>query len=235
MSKSHVAMLVLPAAILAACVESRDPVADDSANPQKVVREALRVQVDRARGTRWELDWGNAYAYDIATGQLIRRVSLTGANLSGAHEACRPDMLLNRFGTVIISSNAQPSLWRISPSRFEIERFDIEVDSDQDKDFGFSGLAWSPGERELFAVSAATGTLWRIDLATAKASKVELSAPIPGACGLASIAGGGMRFRSPTLMVTLDPTRETQLVSLSGDLASGKVGSPGDTHLAAWN
>lgn len=185
MSKSRVAMLLLPAAIaLAACVESREPVADVSASSEKVVRPILRVKEDLARGRRWELGWGTLAAYDIATDQLVRSVTLEGANLTGAREACLPDMLLSRSGAVIVSSNAQPSLWRIDPERFEIERYDVEVDGDLDKDFGFSGLAWSADERVLFAVGAPTGTRWRIDLASAKGSKVELSAPIRGDCGL---------------------------------------------------
>ena len=56
MSKSHAAIIILSATVtLAACVESREPVAEPSAHSEKAVREALRVQVDRARGTRWEL------------------------------------------------------------------------------------------------------------------------------------------------------------------------------------
>ena len=168
MSKSHVALLVFTAA-LAACVQSREPVAEATTAKEDADRPVLRVQVDRARGTRWELGWGTASAYDIATGQLLRNVSLEGANLSGARDVALPDMVLTRFGAVIVSSNAQPSIWRISPSRFEVERFDLEVDSDHDKDFGFTALTWSAGERELFGVSTATGSLWRIDLATSKA------------------------------------------------------------------
>ena len=75
-----------------------------------------------------------ASAYDTATGERIRVVRLSGANLSGAPETCVPDMLVSRTGALIVSSNAQPSLWRISPSHFEVERFDIELDSDRDKD-----------------------------------------------------------------------------------------------------
>ena len=97
-------------------------------------------------------------------------------------------MLLSRSGALIVSSNAQPSLWRISPSRFEVERYDIEVDSDRDKDFGFTGLTWGTDEKVLYAVGTPTGTLWRIDLVSARASKVDLSTSTREACGL-SIGG----------------------------------------------
>ena len=172
MSKSHVAILVLSAAFaLPGCVDSRQPVT--LAKAQAADRIVLQVKEDLARGRRWELGWGSLDVYDIATDQLVHVVRLEGANLSGGREVAPPDMVMTRFGAVIVSSNAQPSIWRISPSRFEVERFDLEVDSDHDKDFGFTALTWSAGERELFAVSTATGSLWRIDLARSKASKVE--------------------------------------------------------------
>ena len=168
MSKSHAAILILSAIVtLAACVESREPVAEFLAKAEEAASPMLRVREDLARGTRWELAWGTVYVYDIATGQLIRSVSLQGANLSASRDTRLPDMLLSRSGAMIVSSNAQPSLWRISP-----ERFDVEVDRDHDKDFGFSDLAWSADGRELHAVSAATGSAWRIDLARGKATKV---------------------------------------------------------------
>ena len=168
MSKSHVAILVLAVAFaLPGCVDSRQP--GTLAKTQAADRTILQVKEDLARGRRWELGWGTLDVYDIATDELVHVVSLEGANLSGAREVAPPDMVLTRFGAVIVSSNAQPSIWRISPSSFEVERFDLEVDSDHDKDFGFTALTWSAGERELFGVSTATGSLWRIDLATSKA------------------------------------------------------------------
>jgi hypothetical protein len=236
MSKSHVAILILPAAItLAACVESGKPVAEGTTTMQGAASPVLRVKEDRARGRRWELGWGTASAYDVGTGQLVRTVSLSGANLSAGHDACLPDMLLGRSGAVIVSSNAQPSIWRINAERFEIERYDIEVDSDQDKDFGFSGLAWSADEMVLYAVSAATGSMWSIDLASSKASKVELSAPVHGACGLARVASPGAWRGATTLVVTIEPTKTTRLVSITPDMARGKVEVRDETSLAAAN
>ncbi|MEO5676011.1 MAG: hypothetical protein ABIQ84_00560 [Usitatibacter sp.] len=173
MSKSHAAILILSAtATLAACVDSQDTVTEPRAKAVEAASPMLRVKEDLARGTRWELGWGTVYVYDIATGRLLQSVSLQGANLSASRDTRLPDMVLSRSGALIVSSNAQPSLWRISPERFEVERFDVELDRDNDKDFGFSDLAWSADGRELHALSAATGSAWRIDLARGKATKV---------------------------------------------------------------
>jgi len=183
MSKCHAVIFVVRVAILlAGCSEHPAPVAEPVAAREESAHQVLRVKEDLARGRRWELGWGAAYAYDVASGQLIRRVPLPGASFSGARETCLPDMLLSRSGALIVSSNAQPALWRISPAHFEVERFDIAVDSDKVKDFGFSGLAWGADEKALYGVSAVMGTLWRIDLDSAAASKIALSSRAPGAC-----------------------------------------------------
>ena len=234
MSKSHAVIAIIAAVItLTGCLESPDSLADPSASSEETVRQALRIKADLARGRRWELDWGVASAYDIASEQLIRRVRLPGASFSAARESCLPDMLLSRSGALIVSSNAQPSLWRISPSRFEVERYDIELDSDNDKDFGFTGLTWGADESTLFAVSATTGTLWRIDLVSAKASKVELSAPIRGACGLALAPNAGVGRPSTTLVVTIGSSKAAQRISLAPGLARGEVRNVRSTELAA--
>jgi hypothetical protein len=179
MSKCHAVIFVVPAVILfAGCSEFPAPIAEPVAAREESAHEVLRVKEDLARGRRWELGWGAAYVYDAASGQLIRRIPLPGASFSAARETCPPDMLLSRSGALIVSSNAHTALWRISPTRFEVERFDIEVDSDKDKDFGFSGLAWDVDEKVLYAVSAVMGTLWRIDLESAAARKIAVTPAI---------------------------------------------------------
>ena len=89
---------------------------------------------------------------------------------------------------MIVSSNAEPVLWRIDPVTFEARRYDIVPDSDRSKDFGFSALAWDANETALYAASAMTGTLWRIDLDGATATKIASSPQIRGACTLAERA-----------------------------------------------
>ena len=180
------AIVVIPSALtLAGCVESSEPPARPEAAAADSRARVLRTRVDVARGLRWELTWGAVSAFDVATGERIREVRLEGANLSGAPETCVPDMVVSRSGALVVSSNAQPSLWRISPARFEVERFDIALDADADKDFGFTALAFTPGESALYAASAVTGSLWRIDLAAAAGRKVDGVASQRGACTLA--------------------------------------------------
>ena len=160
---------------LAGCVETSKK-ADDFATPVGAKAAALRTTTDLARGMRWELGWGSVAAYDVATGRLIRTVELPGVTLSGATGSPPPDMVLDRTGALIVSSNITTRIWRISPARFETEVYDIEPDRDADKDFGFTSLAWSANGRELYGTSSMGGTPWRIDLNAGKAVRLGTGA-----------------------------------------------------------
>ncbi len=161
MSKSHLASLVF--AIFASSTALAEP--------------ALRTKVDVARGYRWELEAGTVSLYAIG-GELIRQVRLPGAFFSGARASCLPDMLIApRTGELIVSSNANPRLWRVHPTRLELQVYDIELAADQDKDFGFAGLAWGPSEKIVYATGAVMRTAWRIDLESERATRLAAPAP----------------------------------------------------------
>jgi len=178
MSKLYAATILIPAAIAFAGPFESEPATADSAQVGRAdVAPPLRVVMDLARGRRWELGWDGARAYDLATGRLIRHVRLPGAVLSGARESRPPDMLLDRSGALIVSSNAQPRLWRISPARFEVEAYELQLASDQDKDFGFHELAWGANDATFYAKSSPGGSGWKIDLGAGRARKIEAISP----------------------------------------------------------
>ncbi|HET9469763.1 MAG TPA: hypothetical protein VFO24_01585, partial [Usitatibacter sp.] len=182
---------ILSGLSIAGCTETQDTMGP--AARAGVPHEVVRAKSDAPRARRWELGWGAAFAYDAASGRLIRRVRLADASMSGAPGTCRPDLVVSRSGAVLVSSNAEPVLWRIDPASFEVRRYDIVADVDRDKDFGFSALAWDAGEKTLYAASAIMGTLWRIDLESRSATRVALTVPVRGACALAASEGEGGR------------------------------------------
>ena len=183
MSKSHIAILSISAiAVLTSCVGISERVAEPVVQFDDISASSLRATHDLARGRRWELGWGTVAAYDAATNRPVRRVALEGASLTSARGACRPDMLLERSGALLVSSNTQPVLWRVSPERFEVERFDIRLEDGRGRDVGFSSLAWAADGRTLHALDSSTGTPWHIDLVALKARRVEAGAKLSNAC-----------------------------------------------------
>jgi hypothetical protein len=184
MPKYIAAVSIIPAAFAFAFAGSftpETPVVEPGAY-DVAVQPAVRVQLDLARGRRWELRWDAVSVHDIASGELVRRIPLPGAAFSASRDSCLPDMLLSRSGALIVSSNVHPRLWRVSPARFEVEVYDIAVNGDEGKEFGFTSLAWGNSERTLFARSAPGGTQWRIDPVAGGAVKVG-SAPTRLSCG----------------------------------------------------
>jgi len=147
MSKCHIAMF---AASLFASHAAADP----------------GTMLDPTRGYRWELHGATVSLHAIGGG-LIREVRLPGAIFASSRDASPPDMLvMPRTGELIVASNATPRLWRVHPTRREMQVYDIELAAERDKDFGFSALAAAPDERTLYARSSTSSTAWRIDLGT---------------------------------------------------------------------
>ena len=182
MSKCHLASLVIRAAfILAGAFVSGTAIAGTTSSSGERTHETLGVVADPAHGRRWELGLGEVLVYDTASSALIRRIRLPDAIFSGARGACRPGMVLTRGGSLIVASNANPRLWVIGSAHFEVESFELALDSDQDKDFGFSTLAWGP-DGTLRGTSAMMGTAWRIDLESRTATKIAAAASLR-ACG----------------------------------------------------
>jgi hypothetical protein len=96
-----------------------------------------------------------------------------------------PDLALGPRGEAVVTSNVVPTLWRIDPETLAVSVHALALDSDTDKEVGFSGLVYSPGHEAFFAVSDAHGSLWRIDPQLETARKIWLSAPVTRAFGLA--------------------------------------------------
>ena len=153
-----------------------------SALPQDDRKHVLRIRIDAERQRIWVLDAAGLFAYDAASSRLIRRWSLDDTQHSNQH--CLPDMAVHPSGTVFISSAIQPKLWRIDGATLEASAREIAVNADQGKDFGFSALTFAGDDNTLYAGSAMTGALWKVDFARATATKLNLPEPIIGACAL---------------------------------------------------
>ena len=99
-------------------------------------------------------------------------VSIPGWILAEEPYACPPELAVGPKGEAVITSNVVPTLWRIDPETLAVTEHPIALDADRDRDVGFSRLAYSPRHGAYFAVSAAHGSLWRIDTQLQRAEKL---------------------------------------------------------------
>ena len=144
----------------------------------------LRFQKDAARDRGWLLTASGVFVFTLSTRQTVAQVSLPQWTWANAAFSCPPDLAVGPKGEALISSNVEPTLWRVDPVTLAVSRHALALDADTDKDVGFTGLAFSEVQGAFYAVSH-FGALWRIDPLLQRAQKVDLSAPMPTACGVA--------------------------------------------------
>lgn len=177
-SKSKRIVVVFAAAMLAAC--DGDPLGA-RASPHEDQLQVLRIREDPERNRLWLLDHDAVSLYHNKSGKLLQRIVLPGWIHFGEQFGCPPDLALDPSGAVFVTSNVLPVLWRIDPVQFEVTLLDIALDADQDKDMGFTGLAFA-ADGIFIAANAIHGTLWQIDLRASSAQKVASYAPVRGSC-----------------------------------------------------
>lgn len=167
-----IAVTVIAASMFA--VFDGSPRREDPAEPGFEI-----IRTDAARNRLWVLDHEALELYDNTNGRRLRRIILPDWVLLGKRYGCPPDLALDSAGAVFVSSTLLPVLWRIGPQRFEVTRIELALDTDADKDVGFTGLSFA-GDRTLLA--AGFGSLWRVDTSTASAKKIATYPVLAGAC-----------------------------------------------------
>jgi hypothetical protein len=175
-----ISSMVIGLCFTSACAETH---ANPAPNAGLGDMDALRIERDRARDRVWMLKRDGVYLYDGATRWLIRRFELPEWRYAPDEYACPPDLVIDAAGSAIVSSNVVPMLWRIAPRSAEAVLVELRLDKDTDKDVGFTALLYA-NQRTLIGASSPHGSLWVIDLASQRAKKVNLAAPIRGVCAL---------------------------------------------------
>ena len=199
----------------------------------------LRIRLDARRERLWILDVGNVHVYDLARNRLVRSIALPNWFYADDGSNCLPDLQLDRHGAAFVSDNIQPKLWRIDADRFSVQERSVRLDSQRSVDAGFSALAISEGG-VMFAAMAAPGSLWRIDTGSFRAEKIQLSAPIHGACAMETL--GGVRSRELVVFVLASGRARLDVRRIDmkpgsnqayiGTVAPGSVVAP--ASLLAW-
>jgi len=166
----------------------------------------------------WVIEAGNLYLQE--PGKPRRALELPGWHWAGEPYACAPDIAVGPRGEVVVTSNVLPVLWKIDPETLKVSVHRLELDSDTDKDVGFSGLVYSERNGAYFAVSGPHGSLWRIDPLLRRAQKVGLSQPLRDACAVSV-----QRQQRPSVFSRLCVRGES--VSLAPDQRSAYVQATG--------
>jgi hypothetical protein len=152
-----------------------------------VLRDGFRIRRDAVRNRIWLLGLESVRVYDGQTKRLIRAIALP--SWSVARFACDPDMVLDRSGSAIVSSNTEPRLWRIDAGSFEVSEHAIVLQGRERWDVGFGALTVG-ADGTLLALTSVSESLWRIDLGKGSARRVEPTAALRNMCGLTLQSSG---------------------------------------------
>jgi len=179
----HVAVAVIAAAMLPACNNSLQ-----RERPTAAKLEVVRA--DPARNRLWVLDLEVISVYDNTNGRRLRRIVLPEWMVLPKKYSCLPDLALDSSGTAYVSSNVLPVLWRIDPHGYEVARIELVLDTDNDKDVGFTGLSFA-GDGTLLAAGAMAAALWQIDTSAASARKIASYPSAASGCDPATLVRAG--------------------------------------------
>ena len=101
-----------------------------------------------------------------------RVIQLPGWHWADERYACPPALAVGPQGEALVTSNVVPTLWKVDALTLRVTAHPLELDSDRDKDVGFSSLRYVPGEDVWIAFSAAHGSTWLIDAGLTRARKL---------------------------------------------------------------
>lgn len=143
----------------------------------------VRSQIDVARGRVWILTNRDVAVYDAVAKDKLRQLRLPDWFYAVGSYGCLPDFTLGPVGEAVIPSNVMPVLWRIDPKTLAVTKHELRLDTDNDKDVGFTEISHSSTQGEFIAVSGIDGTVWRIDRDLRYAYKTGRKLPRARNCG----------------------------------------------------
>ena len=184
----------------------------------------VQYQVDPARNRVWLLTNDGVFVYESARSDKIV-VSLPGWQWVDAQYSSLPDLTLGPKGEAVVTSNIVPTLWRVDPESLAISVHTLALDSDTDKDVGFTGLVYSSEDQAYFAVSGIHGSLWRIDPLFERAEKVHISVPLRKAFGLAMQRRGPQRKAGRLSGICVSAPERSWTIDFAPGQRSASVGA----------
>jgi hypothetical protein len=122
-----------------------------------------------AEGRSWSLGRDGVFAPDQAG---LRLIVLPDWRWASERYTCPPALAVGPRGEALVTSNVLPTLWKVDASTLRVTAHPLELDTDHEKDVGFSTLRYLPGEDVWIAFSATQGSTWRIDAGLTRAQKL---------------------------------------------------------------
>lgn len=138
-------------------------------SPQTAIQHAKgRSLVDGGRGQVWTLSREGLFVSHVASVER-QAIVLPDWAIAGEPFGSEPALALGRGGDVLVTSDIMPFVWRVDPRTRAVSVHRPVLSAHEDKDFGFTSIAYSPAEGAYVATSTMPNVRWRIDAALTRA------------------------------------------------------------------
>jgi len=225
------ALVAAAVAMLAGCEGGTGPTTSYQYGKSAGQQAGMRYQFDANRERVWWLTRDGVVVKNV---RAMERTAVPIPDWTWVGEAwsCTPDLALGPRGEALVTSNIVPIVWKIDPETMVVTEHPLVLDADTDKDFGFTGLTYSPEHDAYFAVSGNLGTLWKIDAQLTRGEKVALSSPIYNACRIAPGGRAASQASGPAVGLCVGSTQRNWTVDVALADRTGSVRGTACTDLA---
>lgn len=169
---ARVSTLVLAA--LMAAFEGIEAVAAPAVPPAEPT-----TVTDQARDRVWVLTREGVRFHSRKSASDVVDIPLPGWQWAGPPYGCMPALALGPKGEAVVTSDVLPTLWVVDPQARAVSVHPLQLDTDTEKDIGFSRLTYSSRQGAWFAVNPALGSYWKIDRNFRTARKTAQQAFVP--------------------------------------------------------
>jgi hypothetical protein len=128
--------------------------------------------VDGGRGRIWTLTRAGLFLSHVASVER-RPIALPDWVAAGEPYGSQPALAFGPGGDVLVTSDIVPVVWRVDPRTGAVSVHRPTLDAHQDKDFGFTSLAYSARDGAFVATSSMPNARWRIDAALTRAELIS--------------------------------------------------------------
>jgi Cu-Zn family superoxide dismutase len=156
---------------------------------------------------------GEILRFDVASGELEATLSTPEAESTFLN-----DLVVAPNGDVYVTDSNRPVLFRVPDGGDEVEAW-LDLDGTPipfGEGINLNGIVVSEDGESLIVVHMASGTLYRIDIASRDVDPIDLG-------GATVEAGDGMVLERTTLYIVQNGPDQVSVVELAGDLARGEI------------
>ena len=156
---------------------------------------------------------GEILRFDVASGELEATLSTPEAESTFLN-----DLVVAPNGDVYVTDSNRPVLFRVPDGGDEVEAW-LDLDGTPipfGEGINLNGIVVSEDGESLIVVHMASGTLYRIDIASRDVDPIDLG-------GATVEAGDGMVLERTTLYIVQNGPDQVSVVELAGDLTRGEI------------